>query len=155
MNKRIKGQFTYDERRVLSILVEMIIPASDEYGVPDAGDEAIVNAILIDAERSSTRVVAALSALEDIAQSRNNIGFADLSADQRDDVVNAFRESQPANANLIAALTTQCYYRDDRVMVSLGMEPRPPHPDGYKVEQGDWSLLNPVRKRVEFYRKTK
>ena len=36
-----------------------------------------------------------------------------------------------------------CYYRDDRVMRSLGQEPRPPFPKGHVVEQGDWSLLDP------------
>ena len=38
-----------------------------------------------------------------------------------------------------------CYYRDDRVMVSLGLEARPPFPKGHVLEQGDWSLLDPVR----------
>jgi len=51
-------------------------------------------------------------------------------------------------------VTAQCYYRDDRVMLSIGMEPRPPHPLGYVVEQGDWSLLDPVRGRDDLYRKT-
>jgi hypothetical protein len=37
-------------------------------------------------------------------------------------------------------------------MRSLGMEPRPPFPTGHEVEQGDWSLLDPVRKRAKFYR---
>jgi hypothetical protein len=45
-----------------------------------------------------------------------------------------------------------CYYRDDRVMRSLGQEPRPPFPEGHVVEQGDWSLLDPVRKRSPMYR---
>ena len=36
-----------------------------------------------------------------------------------------------------------CYYRDDRVMVSLGLEARPPFPKGHVLEQGDWSLLRP------------
>jgi hypothetical protein len=45
-----------------------------------------------------------------------------------------------------------CYYRDDRVMRSLGQEPRPPFPKGHVVEQGDWSLLDPVRARPPMYR---
>ncbi len=52
-------------------------------------------------------------------------------------------------------LTSQCYYQDDRIMISLGMEPRPPYPEGFTVEQGDWTLLEPVRKREKFYRKPK
>jgi len=34
------------------------------------------------------------------------------------------------------------------------MEARAPHPAGYDVDQGDWSLLEPVRGRPEFFRKT-
>jgi len=45
-----------------------------------------------------------------------------------------------------------CYYRDDRVMRSLGIEPRPPFPGGFAVEQGDWSLLDPVKARAPFWR---
>jgi hypothetical protein len=37
-------------------------------------------------------------------------------------------------------------------MRSLGMEPRPPYPKGFAVEQGDWSLLDPVRARPTLYR---
>jgi hypothetical protein len=47
----------------------------------------------------------------------------------------------------------QCYYRDDRVMRALGQEPRSPFPKGHVVEQGDWSLLDPVKNRAPFWRK--
>ena len=53
---------------------------------------------------------------------------------------------------VLSSVILQCYYRDDRVMRSLGMEPRPPFPNGHEVEQGDWSLLDPVRKRPKLYR---
>jgi hypothetical protein len=46
----------------------------------------------------------------------------------------------------------QCYYRDARVMESLGMEARPPFPKGYELEQGEWSLLDPVRDRGKMWR---
>ena len=38
------------------------------------------------------------------------------------------------------------------MMRSLGQEPRPPFPQGHVVEQGDWSLLDPVRARPRMYR---
>jgi hypothetical protein len=56
----------------------------------------------------------------------------------------------------VAALTRvvlQCYYRDDRVVRSLGLEPRPPYPKGHVLEQGDWSLLDPVRARPPMWRR--
>jgi hypothetical protein len=37
-------------------------------------------------------------------------------------------------------------------MWSLGMEPRPPFPEGFEIEQGDWSLLDPVRGHPKLYR---
>ena len=54
----------------------------------------------------------------------------------------------------LTGLVVQCYYRDDRVMADLQMDPRPPHPQGYAVPEGDWSLLDPVRAREKMYRPT-
>jgi hypothetical protein len=46
----------------------------------------------------------------------------------------------------------QCYYRDDRVVRSLGIEPLAPFPKGRLLEQGDWSLLDAVRERPQMWR---
>jgi len=154
-NAATMGDFTDEEKEVLAILADMIIPASAEFGVPGAGDEAIVADILSDALRHRLQLGKALSALDALARQTYDAGFSELSAAQRDTVVGTFREARAADAGLIAALTTQCYYRDDRVMLSLGMELRSPHPKGYEVEQGDWSLLDPVRKRAPFFRETR
>ena len=35
---------------------------------------------------------------------------------------------------------------------SLGLAPGPPFPKGHVVEQGDWSLLDPVRNRAPMWR---
>lgn len=145
--------FTETETRALAILADMIIPASDTYGVPSAGDPAIVVGILNDAERHHVRLSEGLAALEELAQ-QQGAAFSNLDPAQRDGVVEAFREAQSGVADLVASLAVQAYYRDDRVMTSLGMELRPPHPKGYEVEQGDWSLLDPVRQRDAFFRET-
>ena len=41
----------------------------------------------------------------------------------------------------------------DRVLRSLGLELRPPFPKGYTLEQGDWSLLDPVKARPSMWRR--
>jgi hypothetical protein len=64
----------------------------------------------------------------------------------------AFRERGGAAAATLSRVVLQCYYRDDRVVRSLGLEPRPPFPKGHTLEQGDWSLLDPVRKRPKMWR---
>jgi hypothetical protein len=53
----------------------------------------------------------------------------------------------------LARVVLQSYYRDDRVVRSLGLELRPPFPQGYTLEQGDWSLLDPVKARPSMWRR--
>jgi hypothetical protein len=144
--------FTENETRMLAILADSVVPASTEFGVPSAADAAILAAILSDGARHAERLTAALAALDEIARQTCDAAFLDLADTQRDGVVSAFRDARPDDAQRIAALVTQCYYRDDRVVLSLGMELRPPHPEGYAVEQGDWTLLDPVRKWAPFFR---
>ena len=64
---------------------------------------------------------------------------------RRDAVANEFRASGGAAAATLVRVVLQCYYRDDRVLRSLGLELRAPFPLGYALEQGDWSLLDPVK----------
>jgi hypothetical protein len=141
------------ECQSLKILANMIIPASDEFGLPGADDGAIFADILATAGARHEQVSAALSALEGLAMENHGNDFAALAPAQRDGLVEAFRRLHPVAADLLATITVQCYYRDERVMRALDMEARPPFPDGFTVDEGDWSLLNPVRERPEFYRK--
>ena len=62
------------------------------------------------------------------------------------------RAASDAAVGVLTRLVLLCYYRDDRVMISLGLEPRAPFPKGHVLEQGDWSLLDPVRARKPFWR---
>ena len=56
------------------------------------------------------------------------------------------RAAGPPVATL-ARVVLQCYYRDDRVVRSLGLELRAPFPKGHVWQEGDWSLLDPVKAR--------
>ncbi len=57
-----------------------------------------------------------------------------------------------AAAAALSRTVLQCYYRDDRMLLSLGHEPSPPFPRGNVLPQGDWSLLDVVRGRPQFWR---
>jgi hypothetical protein len=137
-----------DQRRSLRCLAEMMIPASDEYGVPSAGDDKIFADILRSFGRDAEQVIAVLRTLDGLAAGH----FADLDPQQREAVAARLHETGGEALMSLGRIILQCYYRDDRVMRSLGMDPRPPYPKGFEVEQGDWSLLDPVRARPKLYR---
>lgn len=152
MTAQTENPFSEDERGALATLAGMIVPASDEYGVPGADDPAIVDNILKDASRCPGQLSLALASLDELARDAHGAAYSNLSDEQRDSVTTAFRETHKGHANIVANLVVQGYYRDYRVMASIGLDPRPPHPLGYEVEQGDWSLLDPVREKEAFYR---
>jgi hypothetical protein len=121
-----------NQRRSLQCLAEMMIPASDEYGVPSAGDDAILADILQSLERDAEPVTAVLRTLDAMAGGP----FADLDPQRRNAIAARLRETGGEGLTYLTRIILQCYYRDDRVMRSLGMEPRPPFPKGFEVERG-------------------
>jgi hypothetical protein len=137
-----------DQCRSLRCLAEMMIPASTEYGVPSAGDEAIFGDILQSLGRDAGPAIAVLQRLDTLSGGP----FADLDAQRRDAIAGEMCVTGGGALAYQTRIILQCYYRDDRVMRSLGMEPRAPFPKGFEVEQGDWSLLDPVRARPKLYR---
>jgi hypothetical protein len=132
----------------LRCLAGMIIPASAKYDVPGADDDAIVADIVASIGRDADRVREALARLRTLAGGP----FAALDATRRVEVAAALRADGGAAVRTLTRIVLLCYYRDDRVMLSLGLELRPPFPIGHVIEQGDWSLLDPVRARKPFWR---
>jgi len=117
---------------LLRRLTGRIIPASAEYDAPGADDAAI---------------------FEDIAALlRPKAGVLRGLLDAGDAALDDLRQSQPAALAVLMSAVAQGYYRDARVMRALDMEPRPPFPEGYTVDDGDWSLLDPVRARPPVWR---
>lgn len=125
-----------------------MIPPSAEHGVPGADDEAIFADIAASLDRDADSVRQSMRQLDALAGG----AFADRPAHDRPAILREFRAQHPASATVLANVVVRCYYRDDRVMRSLGMEVRPPFPAGFLVESGDWSLLDPVRARGKIYR---
>ncbi len=137
------------QRDDLRVVAGMIIPASKEYAVPGADDTAIQADILATLGRDTAMVREALDHLARLA----GMPLADLGETARDAIARQFRASGGVAAATLTRVVLQCYYRDDRVLHSLGLELRPPFPKGYGLEQGDWSLLEPVKARAPMWRR--
>jgi hypothetical protein len=134
---------TPQESRDLRRVAGLMIPASAEYGVPGADDPKI----FADIEKSLGRDLA------DVRKAMAKLaGVADMDDAAAEAAAAAFRHAEPPELAALSRAVLQCYYRDDRVVISLGLEPRPPFPKGHTLEQGDWSLLDPVRARPKMWR---
>jgi hypothetical protein len=137
------------QRDDLCTIAAVIIPASAEFDVPGADDRAIQADILATLGRDAGPVREALDLLAHLA----GRPLASLDPARREAVATELRETGGAAVATLTRVVLQCYYRDDRVVRSLGLEPRPPYPKGHVLEDGDWSLLDPVRARPPMWRR--
>jgi len=138
------NELTSVQRDDLRTVAAMIVPASDEYKVPGADDPAIQADMLATLGRDTTLVRQALDHFARLAGQP----LAELDTAKREAIANEFRSTGGAAAATLVRVVLQCYYRDDRVLRSLGLELRAPFPKGYTLEQGDWALLDPVKARA-------
>ena len=139
------------QRDDLRVIAGIIIPASAEFDVPGADDPAIQADIVATLGRDTGLVREALDELTRLAGRRP---LASLDPGRRETVALELRAKGGAAVSTLTRVVLQCYYRDDRVVRSLGLEPRPPFPKGHVLEDGDWSLLDPVRARPPMWRRT-
>ena len=137
-----------DETDDLRCLAAMIIPASPRHGVPGADDKVIFADILRSFGRDRDAIRTGL------AQARAAAGGAldQLDAPARTALADRLQAENSPQMAVVTRSGLLCYYRDNRVLLSLGLEPRAPFPKGKVVDQGDWSLLDPVRARPPFWR---
>jgi hypothetical protein len=141
-------ELTAADLRNLRRLVGFMIPAAAEYGVPGADDETIFTDIVRSLGRDRAAVRNSLVMLRELA-GEDFAGLADAEAEA---VAAALLRRDGPEITALGRAVLQCYYRDDRVFRSLGLEPRPPYPKGHVLEQGDWSLLDAVRSRPRMWR---
>lgn len=148
MARNAETTLTQAEARNLQCLAGMMIPASAEFNVPGADDPLIFGDMTRTIGRDLPDVRKALGALAELSSKP----FADLPEAERETIMTSFLASGGTALATLKRVILQCYYRDDRVVISLGLEPRPPFPKGHVLEQGDWSLLDPVKARPKMWR---
>jgi hypothetical protein len=148
MSNDSEAKLSAAEIRDLGDIAGTMIPQDANLGMPGADDPAILADIAKSVGRDLPLVRAALAAIA----ARSVGAFANLDRDDKEALINDYFAGGGAPGAAFRRVILGAYYRDDRVLLALGMEARPPFPKGYTLEQGDWSLLDAVRKRPPFWR---
>lgn len=142
--------FTEKELIVLRRLAGAMIGASEEFGVPGADDDAIFGRFL---ERAGSMAAGLRQGMEDcLAEIGGTSAVAVLDDAGFVKAIDIVKHKQHPFLEAMFGLVALAYYRDPRILQSLNKEDRPPFPDGNELEQGDWSLLDPVKKRDPIFR---
>ena len=117
---------TPSESRDLRCIAGIMIPASHEFDVPGADDATIVADIMASLGRDLHEVRAALAELSALADG----SFADLDSTQREALAQTFLAGGGKQVTTLGRVILQCYYRDDRVVRSLGAGAAAAVPEG-------------------------
>jgi gluconate 2-dehydrogenase subunit 3-like protein len=147
--------FTTDEERLLTDLLDAIIPGTPDGRLPSAGALGLAHHVARMVEKTPMLqpvVAYGLSTLADLARRRAPAGWNALSPQERTAVFEQFTAEDQFFLPAFLFLAYSGYYTDPRVVGALGLEPRPPHPAGYAMEPDDLSILDPVRRRGKMYR---
>ncbi len=170
--------FNSAQRAALDALMDLLIPASRDGRMPAARTLGLYGAGLYGAGlqgvglhggglnnaaqagasatlRAADRALfeQGLAALDALAQEAHGAPFAQLGAAPAKALVDALRNQHPAFVQCFVTQTVGRYLAHPVVMPLLGLEPRPPWPQGNVVAEGDWSMLDVVKRREKIYRK--
>ena len=141
------------DQTTLSVLLSALLPGSEKLGVPPGNNAAVLEDIQATIRISALEMISdGLDELRKLALEQLAREFDSLSNPLRVQLFELMRSTNGAFYGTLSSVIVQCYYRNDQVMESLGMEPRPPYPKGHEVPQGDFNLLDPVRARGKIWR---
>ncbi len=143
-------QLSQDQKRLLTTVLDEIIPPSRDGLLPGAGEVGLVRYLEQVLQRTPALgpvITGGLSSIRDLAGRRGSQSFGSLSSQDRREVLTELGTTQPAFIPTLVLHTYAGYYQDARVVEALGLEARPPFPKGYDLGPTDFALLDPVRQR--------
>jgi hypothetical protein len=132
----------------LGVIAGTMVPEDTALRMPGADDPAILEDMVRSMGRDLPLVREAVAAIA----AKSGEAFAEMDQAAREALINEWYPGGGAPALALGRVIASAYYRDDRVLSALGHEARAPFPKGYVLEEGDWSLLDVVRKRQPFWR---
>jgi len=151
----IDGVLSPEETAMLRSLLDVVIPPSGDGRLPGAGElDLAAHVARLVQQMPMLRPVLdyGLGTLAQQAGACRPGGWAALSHEERTALLEEFTRSDQFFLPAFLFLVYSGYYQHPRVVAALGLEARPPHPQGYAMAPDDLSLLQRVRARGRLYR---
>ena len=143
------------DRVTLSEVMDRLIPAVDD--LPAAGEMGLgpeVERMAVEVPRYARAMEIVLDALSTDPQSRATGGFRALSPDDQDNAIRVIERNIPDAFGTFLEIVYLTYYSQPAVHRRIGWVGRPPQPEGFEMPPFDESILETVRKREPFWRRT-
>ena len=149
-NMIVSEHLNEEQERTLTVLLNMIIPPSEDGKMPSAADVGFFT--YLQNENLITWIREGLVSIGE--ESHNNYGqeFSALSGSEQTQLIDKLRRRFFQFFSRVTIEVMQCYYQNDHVLEAIGLEARPPFPRGYPLGEGDITLLEPVYMRGKIYR---
>lgn len=149
-NKTVSENLNEEQERTLIALLNLIIPPSQDGKMPGAADVGFL--AYINNENLFPWIREGLLSI--VEESHNNYGqeFLALSGSEQTQLIDKLRRRFFRVFSRLTTEVIKCYYQHDHVLKAIGLDARPPFPQGYLLEEGDLTLLEPVYERGKLYR---
>ena len=133
-------------------VLNRIIPANEK--LPGAGEIAVdfLDEVVGGSARLKQIFSHGLSQIEVGTYRLYSQDFSSLSGERRDTVLRQVEADEGEFFVLLVRQSYNGYYTDPRIVELLGLEARPPQPLGYRVDQGNITLIENVKNRGLAYR---
>ena len=138
---------------ILNSLLKIIIPKSKDEKMHSADEVQFFDYIVKYDACIISELINHLRNIEKLSQEKYKSKFIDLREHQKEIVFKRYSKLEKIFFDKFLDKLLDCYYTNDKVLVGLGLDLNPPFPTGNDLETGDFSLLNPVKQRGEFFRK--
>ena len=147
-----KSFFSDAQIELVTEVLNRIIPTSEK--LPGAGEIAVdfLDEVVGGSPKMKRIFSDGLSHIEVAAYRLHSQDFPSLCGEQMDAVLRQIEADEGEFFDLLVRQTYNGYYIDPRILERLGVEARPPQPLGYRVDQGNITLIENVKNRGIAYR---
>ena len=136
-----------------SEVLDQLVPARD--GFPGAGELGVaqhVGSVAASNSALGQLFEGGLASIESASRHAHSAAFADLTDDQKAQVLRAVEAESPQFFSTLVRHSYAGYYSNPRIIEMLGLEARPPQPLGFDLDPFDPATVEHVRERGKIWR---